>query len=682
MHGRSSRRLASIIGAALLTFGLLPGSGLLAASVALAAGTPTQLVFVAQPANAATGATITPSVTVHVEDSTGADVTTGTVAVTIAIGANPGLGTLSGTVTQNTAAGVATFSNLSINNAGIGYTLIATATALSSGTSSQFTILGPAAKLVFGVQPSNAATGATITPSVTVQVQDSGGSIVTGGSSVTLAFGTNAGPGTLGGTLTRSAASGTATFNDLSVNNAGVGYTLVATDGSLTAATSSAFTIYGPATQLVFGTQPSTTAAGAPISPVVTVLVKDSLGNTVTSSSASVSLVIQSNPASGTLSGVTTVNAVNGVATFSSLTINNAGNGYTLTASSSGLTSALSNAFNITGSIHLVFGIQPGGGAPGAVWTQQPMVEVLNSLNQVVNDSSTYVYLSIATNPAGGTLTCTNGTNMRVTNGYAYFSGCSINLASASAYTLSVTSSPVWTPATSSPFYIGGSAQQLVFVTQPGGGAAGAVWAQQPVVAVENASNAVVTTDNSTVVYLSIATNPAGGTLSCTGGTSEVAVNGYAYFSGCSINLASASSYTLSATSSPAWTPATSSAFYVSGARTTPTLTAASALGPSATSGFSTPTKILAVGKSITIRIQSNPQLAGTRLGVWIAIKGSNNVWGAYKPHTSVTTDATGTAYYTYTFGSKVWLAFRLYYGGSTTYAPAWSYPSQFGRAM
>ena len=120
-----------------------------------------------------------------------------------------------------------------------------------------------------------------------------------------------------------------------------------------------------------------------------------------------------------------------------------------------------------------------------------------------------------------------------------------------------------------------------------------------------------------------------------------------------------------------------------SGSRLTPvTLTGASALGASATSGFSTPTKILAVGQSITIRVTSSPQLAGTKLGVWIAIKGSNNVWGAYKPHTSVTTDATGTAYYTYTFGSKAWLAFRLYYGGSTTYAPAWSYPSQFGRAM
>jgi hypothetical protein len=112
------------------------------------------------------------------------------------------------------------------------------------------------------------------------------------------------------------------------------------------------------------------------------------------------------------------------------------------------------------------------------------------------------------------------------------------------------------------------------------------------------------------------------------------------------------------------------------------TLTGASALGASSTSGFSTATKILAVGQSITIRVLSSPRLAGTRLGVWIAKKNSNGTWGAYSPHTSVVMDSTGTTYYTYTFGSTAWLAFRLYYGGSTTYAPAWSYPSQFGRAM
>src|SRR5207237_544647 len=50
----------------------------------------------------------------------------------------------------------------------------------------------------------------------------------------------------------------------------------------------------------------------------------------------------------GTLSGTTTVAAVGGLATFSSLSITKAGTGYTLTASSTGLTSATSSAFDIS----------------------------------------------------------------------------------------------------------------------------------------------------------------------------------------------------------------------------------------------------------------------------------------------------------------------------------------------
>jgi len=48
----------------------------------------------------------------------------------------------------------------------------------------------PAAKLVFGVQPTNTLAGATISPAVTVKVEDAGGSVVTGdSSSITLAIG-------------------------------------------------------------------------------------------------------------------------------------------------------------------------------------------------------------------------------------------------------------------------------------------------------------------------------------------------------------------------------------------------------------------------------------------------------------------------------------------------------------
>ncbi len=113
----------------------------------------------------------------------------------------------------------------------------------------------------------------------------------------------------------------------------------------------------------------------------------------------------------------------------------------------------------------------------------------------------------------------------------------------------------------------------------------------------------------------------------------------------------------------------------------TPVTVAIAAVSSSDVSGpFTTPTKILRRGQSITLRFTTSPALAGTRLGVWIAIKGPDGTWSAYAPHASVTTDAGGVATYRYTTSSKVWLAFRARYSGSSMYAPAWSYPSQFGR--
>ena len=82
----------------------------------------------------------------------------------------------------------------------------------------------------------------------------------------------------------------------------------------------------------------------------MTVAVEDANGNVETSDNATqVSLAIGTNPASGTLSGGSAVTVASGVATFSGLSIDKAGTGYTLTASSTpSNTGATSAAFNIT----------------------------------------------------------------------------------------------------------------------------------------------------------------------------------------------------------------------------------------------------------------------------------------------------------------------------------------------
>jgi hypothetical protein len=101
------------------------------------------------------------------------------------------------------------------------------------------------------------------------------------------------------------------------------------------------------AAALAFTTQPSNTGANALITPAVVVEIRDQFGNRV-NSSANVVMAIGANPASGGLFGTLTQAAVGGVATFSTLAINNAGTGYTLVAGSSGAADAISSAFNVT----------------------------------------------------------------------------------------------------------------------------------------------------------------------------------------------------------------------------------------------------------------------------------------------------------------------------------------------
>src|SRR5207247_2006441 len=77
-------------------------------------------------------------------------------------------------------------------------------------------------------------------------------------------------------------------------------------------------------------------------------IARDAFGNTATGFTGNVSLVIGNNPSGGVLHGTIPVAAAAGIATFGDLSIDEAGTGYTLKATSGTLTAATSNAFNIT----------------------------------------------------------------------------------------------------------------------------------------------------------------------------------------------------------------------------------------------------------------------------------------------------------------------------------------------
>ncbi len=190
-----------------------------------------QLGFTTQPTNAAPNSTMNP-VVVQVQTAGGAAVASNNVPITLTL--TGGSGTLSGTLTQNTdASGKATFSNLTIDTAGTGKQLTATASGIGAGltnaVSTTFSIIAPsiAAKLAFTTQPATALVNATMN-AVVVQIQDVS-SVAVASNNVPITLTLTAGSGALGGTTTvNSDATGKATFSTLTVDTAGTGKQLTA----------------------------------------------------------------------------------------------------------------------------------------------------------------------------------------------------------------------------------------------------------------------------------------------------------------------------------------------------------------------------------------------------------------------------------------------------------------------
>ena len=157
------------------------------------------------------------------------------------------------------------------------------------------------------------------------------------------------GCGVLKGETLVAAVGGVARFNGLSLDIESE-YVLKASVSAINnvviTAESSTFTVsMGVATAVSFKTSPSNTVAGAIFATQPVAVIVDAGGNTVTSSTAAVTVSVASG--SGTLSGTMTVAAVAGVATFGGLTIDAAGR-YTLSASIAGaLKSGTSSAFAI-----------------------------------------------------------------------------------------------------------------------------------------------------------------------------------------------------------------------------------------------------------------------------------------------------------------------------------------------
>jgi hypothetical protein len=105
-----------------------------------------------------------------------------------------------------------------------------------------------------------------------------------------------------------------------------------------------------PPLHLAFTVQPSRTLPLLAIQPAVQVTALNAEGNRMTTYNGPVTIAIGRNAGvvmPGTLSGTLTVTAVNGVATFSNLSIDQLGSGYTLVVNAANVFGAESAPFNI-----------------------------------------------------------------------------------------------------------------------------------------------------------------------------------------------------------------------------------------------------------------------------------------------------------------------------------------------
>jgi hypothetical protein len=321
-------------------------------------GPAVKLVFITQPVGAEAGSVFAAQPVVAVEDSNG-NIVSGSnrvVALTIT-GSEPGAsGKLYGGTTMASINGVFNFKELSFNQAGR-FTLTAESSGLAPAVSEPLDITPIAGiKLVFTKDVVGTSAGAAFAVQPQVKILDMYGNLAVSSTAkvrLTLEIITKESYGAvITGEAVGQALNGIVDFKGISIERVG-SYVFVASAGGLISAASNVFSITsGTAAKLFFNSQPLTTTPGSELTvmpPNIAVLIQDKFGNTAPGTSAEVTIFITPDTGArgAVLSGVTKITTNIGVANFGGLSIDKVGSAYTLTATSSGLTSAVSDPFDI-----------------------------------------------------------------------------------------------------------------------------------------------------------------------------------------------------------------------------------------------------------------------------------------------------------------------------------------------
>jgi hypothetical protein len=359
--------------------------------------------------------------------------------VTVSLVSSDGA-TLLGPLTQQGVGGYTTFSNLSIDEAGSGYTLQVSSSGLSGTTTSSFSVTATTAThlAISSMPPAHVTAGAPFT--MAVQAEDTYGNLATSFTGpVTIAL-TNKQAGVLNGNLTESASNGVITFPGVTMDITGSSYTILASSVGLKSATTTTIAVApAAAAMLVVSAQPpSSLKAGAEFGLVVEA--KDAYGNIASGFTGGVTLSLTGPSGPTTLSGgPLSVSAIGGIANFPpTLAIDTAGSGYTIQASSGGLAPVTTGAINITGltSTHLAVTVQP----PSSVAPGGSFGFVVAAEDQYGNpDPNFNGQISIAL-PAGSGVSLGGVTTVAAVGGLATFQGLTLSGA-ATPVSIQVTSS-------------------------------------------------------------------------------------------------------------------------------------------------------------------------------------------------------------------------------------------------
>ena len=415
----------------------------------------TQLVFVWQPTDGANnsagtaGTALYPQPAIAVEDQNGCIVQSDFSQVQLAITAGTGP---NGAALQNCVPhqqdGTTNFTGCSINEPGTGYELTATDGSLTPATTVPFNVsAGIAAQFGWATQPGQGLGGSPLSTQPIVHILDAQGNLVANdNTTVTLSIANNPANGNLTN-CTAQANGGIASFTGCTIDKAGNGYTLVASDAAdnlPTSVQSNPFNVVpGPAARLAFTTSPGTSVAGDLLSPQPVVALEDLGGNTTSNDPpGTVTLAISNNTGGATLSGCTETTTA-GVATFAGCSINNTGVGYTLTATDGTLTPGVSLPFNVTTPTLASFSVVPSTTTPTAGTAVNVTITALDQAGQpykAFSGTQTLAFSGPANSPNANPPTYP--ANVSFTNGVSN-PAASVTLVDAQSTQLTVTQGPV-----------------------------------------------------------------------------------------------------------------------------------------------------------------------------------------------------------------------------------------------